>query len=193
MPATISACPAIARPSTVMMADDVSGKPPRHHPSLSLKPRHQPARVDHQQPDGDEHRREPHAEGRNQEQTEADAPKRHRAQQDHQRRRARDDAARDSECEELPEPDRLAGGKVMVVPMVMAVIMGVIVAVVMAVIMDVLVPMVMAVIIDVLVAVVLIATGITPQEEGEAEGGDDEADSAPSQGYRRSGTIYRDA
>ena len=80
MPAAISACPAIARPSTVMTADDVSGshrvttRPP-------LKPRHQPARVDHQQADGDEHGGEPDAEGRNQEETEAHAPKRHRAQQ----------------------------------------------------------------------------------------------------------------
>ena len=89
-------------PSTVMTADDVSGSH-RVTTAPPLKPRHQPARVDHQQvPMAMSTAASPTLKRRNQEETEAHAPKRHRAQQDHQRRRARNDAARDPEREAAP-------------------------------------------------------------------------------------------
>ena len=45
----------------------------------------------------------------------------------------------------------------------------------------------------VLVTMVVVATRIAPEEEGEAEGGDDQARHRPEPGYSRSGTTYRDA
>src|SRR5258708_4167879 len=81
-----------------------------------MKPRHELARIHHQNTDGDQHRRQAHAKGNDQQQAEADPLHRYSAQEHDQSRGARHDAAADAEGHELAQ-GYLALVMIVLVPM----------------------------------------------------------------------------
>ena len=99
----ISARPAMLRPRTSMNVAESEREPALDERPVSLPTRKKPPGVDHHQSAGNEDGREAEAEGNDEKQSKTDTMETQRAEQDDQRRWTGDDAAGDSEAEELSE------------------------------------------------------------------------------------------
>ena len=78
-------------------------QPARSERTIHSHPGHKAATIDHEHAEADQHRRQAETERNDEKEAQADAVQGEGAEQHHQRRRTRDDAAGDPQGEELVE------------------------------------------------------------------------------------------
>ncbi len=109
MPVVKKARTAMPAPSTVMNAAEATGSQRVVSGPFTLQAAQEAASIHHQHAEADQHSCQAETEGNDEKEAQADAVQSEGAQQNHQRRRARDDAAGDAQGKELVERNGFGG------------------------------------------------------------------------------------